>query len=149
MMLDLKYPYIVEYRRAAAMHYDAARFLLDQFQGRGSSPHACEVVYLSGYIAECILKALLLTRTPPRLHPCLLEELKDPKVYGHDIEAVRETLQVNGLVISSQHLAQIRTVRGKWSTHLRYTARRILWPDASKVLESAESIYHWINGGRP
>jgi hypothetical protein len=149
MMLELKYPYIVEYRRAAAMHYNAARYLLDEFQGRGSSPYACEVVYLSGYVAECILKALLISRTPEKFHGELLLQLRDPKVYGHDIEAISETLQVHGFAMPCEHRDQIRRIRNTWSTGLRYSARRFLWPDAQRVVVAAESLFHWINGGKP
>ena len=67
-MLNLKYPEVRRFYRAAEAHRDAARLLVDACPKQGSSTDGHDVVYLSGYIVECSLKALYLDRVPNRRH---------------------------------------------------------------------------------
>lgn len=138
----------LNYMRAAEMHRDAARALLIYAHGVARSILGCEVVYLSGYVAECSMKALLLSYTPKSRRLAILEEMKNPSRLGHDLELIRKELAKRICEMPVIQMRSMRRVRENWSSQLRYNARK--WPvaDATIVFEAAEDLYRWVEGGR-
>jgi hypothetical protein len=95
-------------------------------------------VYLAGYAVECILKALLLARTPAAGRRAATESFRGTK--AHDFEWLRHHLRRQGIALPAGvngSLARVRT----WSTDLRYspgvvrgTAARRFWEAAAQLV---------------
>jgi HEPN domain-containing protein len=143
-MLDLALAQVKRFNRAAAAHLDAARKLLDVCPERTLSTRGHEVVYLSGYVVECVLKALFLSRTPRRKHPAELKRLKED--VGHNLEKLKNELSQKGVELSREQKENFRRVRPEWSSEMRYDIRLWKREDAGRVFSAAEAIYDWVNG---
>lgn len=144
-MLDLKSADVKRFWRAAEAHRDAARLILDGCLEAVSSTPAHDAVYLSGYVVECGLKALLLSRIPARKRPQMLRELKD--VLGHDLERLKKRLLQTGLDFPSERVPDFTLVRRAWSSEMRYKVLRWRRPDAESVYVAASNLFSWIGGG--
>jgi HEPN domain-containing protein len=144
-MLDLTFAQVKQFNRAAAAHLGAARTLLDACPERTSSTRGHEVVYLSGYVVECVLKALLLSRTPRKKHPAELKRLKEE--LGHNLEQLKNELSQKGVELPREQKENLKRVRPNWSSEMRYDVRRWKREDAERVVAAAEAIFDWVNGG--
>jgi len=131
------------YHRAAAMHLEAAEVLLKHCSDKTKSRFATEVIYLSGYVAECALKSALLNRTPARQHRALLKRFRDPKAIGHDLEAMRLELRRIGVVFNIEVIDSLRLIRSHWNTQMRYTAKLYETQVASDIHLAAIRIFRW------
>ena len=100
-------------------------------------------IYLSGYAVECILKAVILVRTPLRRRPSKLEELK--KEFGHNLAHLRRELQARGAVPSRQ-IARDLVYVSTWSEQMRYDPSERSVADAEQFVRAARAIVEWGNG---
>lgn len=74
-------------------------------------------IYMTGYAVECILKALLLSSTPPRAQAPLLNSFRG--AMGHDLMRLRSELGQCGISIPA-HVKDELLYVSSWSTDLRY-----------------------------
>lgn len=118
--------------RAAVAHEEAARLLLSHCSPKAASTLCGEVIYLSGYVAECGLKSVLLSWTPDRRHAKLVESFKEPKGPGHNLQTLREFLLRSGCPIPiaiREHLHLTREFgRARCGTWRKITGMPIRWP---------------------
>lgn len=145
-MIILGFPHAARFLRAAEMHREAARTSLAQCPRRSTSRLATEVIYLSGYVVECGLKAVLVSHTPLKQHERLMEEVLKGRI-KHNLELLKDELIDKGIVWPLTRREQLRRVRSKWSSEMRYDARRSRREDAEEVLEAAEELFRWATGG--
>lgn len=143
-MLNLKFAEVKRFNRAAAAHLDAVRSLLSQCPEKGTSTRGHDVVYLSGYIVECILKALLLSRTPEKQHEAFLKKLKEE--IGHNLEKLKNELSQKGVELPREQKESFYRVRPVWYSEMRYDIRLWTLEEADRVFQAAESIFKWVNG---
>jgi len=73
-MLNLAFPEVRRFARAARQHHDVAvRLIAPQVRGVKESEEAYHAVYIGGYGVECALKAVYLSQLPERRHAVLIE----------------------------------------------------------------------------
>lgn len=130
--------------RAAVAHEEAARLLVSHCSPKGVSTLCGEVIYLSGYVAECGLKSALLSWTPDRQHAKLLESFKKPKGPGHNLQMLRELLLRRGCPIPISIREQLHLITGVWSSQMRYTAKNFRHADAVALHGAALAILDWL-----
>src|SRR4051794_6089757 len=120
-MLNLKFPEVKRFYRAASAHLDAARALVGGCPEKSASTRGHDVVYLSGYVVECALKALLLHQHPQRKHQELVEWFREK--LKHNLELLKEKLDKKGVNFTREHDENLKRVRTKWSSEMRYDVR--------------------------
>lgn len=144
-MLNVALPEVKRFYRAAAAHLDAARSLLGQCPEKGLSTRGHEVVYLSGYVVECSLKALLLTQYPRAKHPEIvgwfIAELK------HNLERLAVELTRKGVNIPKRRHESLKRVRAQWYSEMRYDIRAWRRQDVERVFSAAEELFDWVREG--
>lgn len=145
MMLNLKYPEVVAFQRAAAAHLDAAIGLIELCSDRSTSTRAHDAVYLVGYVAECALKALLLSVTPRKRHEQLMQWFKAEA--KHNLDRLKRELSRRKVEIPKRLALDFSRVRGAWSSEMRYHLRRWKRDDAELVIDSTERLFEWIQRG--
>jgi hypothetical protein len=136
------------YARAAEMHREASRTLILAMRGVARSLVGCEIVYLSGYIAECILKAVLISYTPVAKRSRMLEDMLNPNKIGHDLELIRRQLSLRNCHLPAEPMRSLRFVRSHWSSQLRYSARAWSMTDAVTVHAASDVLYQRAMGGQ-
>ena len=144
-MLNLKFPEVKRFHRAAATHLEAARELLDECPENAASLLGHDVVYLAGYVVECGLKALLLSQYPRREHEEVVEWFRtDVK---HNLERLREELTKKGVNFPRDQLENLRQVHRRWWSEMRYDAQQWKREDVERLFQATEAIYKWVRGG--
>jgi HEPN domain-containing protein len=123
--------------RVAYQRYEDGKLLLEQL----SRPRAA--IYLAGYAVECILKALLLVRTPEREREQLRSSFRG--TIAHSIIWLREQLvrRIGRLPVGE---ARNLSLVSSWSTDLRYEPGPGDPEDAEAFLEATRSILVWADG---
>lgn len=144
-MLNLKFPEVKRFHRAAAGHLDAARVLFEQCPELQASTRGHEVVYLSGYVVECSLKALLLDQYPRAKHVEVVEWFKTG--LKHNLERLRVELNRKGVAMPKAHVENLKAVHANWASDMRYLVRAWDRDDAEWVLRAAEQLFGWVQGG--
>jgi len=132
-----------QFLRAAMVHEEAARLLLGHCPERALSKLAGEVIYLSGYVAECSLKSQLFRWTPKSRWQQVFDSFKNPRGLGHDLEKLRLALRRLGCPILEEMNQHLYLIGSLWSTQLRYDPVSRLPNDAKAVFEAAAAILNW------
>jgi len=143
-MLNLAFPEVVRFYRAAAGHRVAARALLDHCPEQTASVLGHEAIYLSGYVVECSLKALLLTRFPRAKHPEVVGWFK--RELKHDLERLKVELRKKGVGFPTVHVENLKRVRTVWGAEMRYNIRAWQRGRAVPVFLAAEGLFEWVVG---
>jgi HEPN domain-containing protein len=144
-VLNLRFKEVKRFIRAAAAHRDAAKQLLATCPEAATSTRGHDVVYLSGYVVECALKALYLSRRPEREHVEIQKWFREQ--IKHNLEGLAREIQDAGVVIPRlQKEKLLRVVRPNWFTEMRYDIRAWSREDAERVWEAAELIFRWVSG---
>ncbi len=99
-------------------------------------------IYLAGYAIECILKALLISRTPKGDRLELLRSFRGAS--GHDLSRLRHRLRIVGVHAASD-IAEKLSLVSSWSTDLRYEPGDGDRDDADEFLSAAKDIIDWAN----
>lgn len=101
-------------------------------------------MYLGGYTAECIFKALILASIPARTRKVILSYFRGRR--GHDFEWLRRLyLQHSRMSLPKdvlRHLVRISS----WSTDLRYSPSVVRQADAQLFLHSVTTFTNWADG---
>lgn len=117
----------------AKQRYDDARFLLGH---RNTA-----AIYLAGYAVECILKALWLSRVPPRRRSKQVESFRGEK--GHDLDWLKvQYMRRGGEPFTPAISKAFGRVNG-WRTDLRYNPGTAKAKDAKAFLLAVEEILEW------
>jgi hypothetical protein len=114
--------------RAAKQRLHTAEFLL-------KNAYNLDAMYLAGYTIECALKALILERTPRRDKKSTLNAITSGSVM-HSPEKLAEVLKELGPPIPSGLILRVR--KSRWSTNLRYDARRKDFERSSGVSQDGQ-----------
>lgn len=136
-----------EFHVSSSQHHAAAKYLLSACLPNASSLMATEVVYLGGYVIECLLKAVLFANTRPRKHEMLEREVKFE--IGHDLEKLRLRLERlrKPIRLPIQHGRLFRLINTQWHTNLRYEGKRMVTQEAQQFMDAVDSIVIWANEG--
>lgn len=145
-MIIKRLPKVREFMQAGQKHLEASALLLRGCPEHSASQMSGEVIYLSGYVVECCLKALLLSQIPSEKHDAMIEDFKKAKLYGHDLEKYRREVQRQMGTFSTIRRIQVGIVRSKWTSEMRYSSKRYDRKEAEFVFEAAREIYHWTQG---
>ncbi|MBL9124274.1 MAG: HEPN domain-containing protein [Planctomycetaceae bacterium] len=99
--------------------------------------------YLAGYAVECVLKALILHRTPGRRRAAALNSFRGAR--GHDLEWLWEELrhlrEPPATADVQREFARLVT----WGTGFRYEVGTIKQQDAAAFVAAAEGIAAWVH----
>ena len=122
------------YYRAGKQRFDDAQLLLREERTTGG-------VYLAGYTVECLLKAVLLARTPVSRQRRVWDSFRGRA--GHNLDSLRYAVSRVGVSLPEE--CQRHFVRvSSWTTDLRYYAGSKKRADAQKFLESAGVLIEWL-----
>lgn len=120
--------------RVALQRMDDGKLILEHL----NRPTAA--IYLTGYAAECILKALLLASTPKNERNQTLAQFMGPK--GHDLYWLGKQLRQRGVMMPPQVTRAFAYVT-TWSTSLRYDPSGQARDTAETFLACTESVLEW------
>ena len=125
------------YYRAGKQRLAEAELILRQVKLPAAS------VYLAGYGVECLLKALLVERTPDAERPELIGMLKAR--FGHSVTRLRAGLARRG-VRGPAGVALDLAVIASWSPDLRYEPGPGKMASAELFMRAATRVVAWADG---
>jgi len=129
-------PEVTRFFRAAVQRGLAAEVLAMNSQYR-------DATYLGGYVVECALKALVLTRVPVQERDqFVLDQFHGRR--AHDCTLLVDLLRRQGQTIPSVILRTIMQVAAIWSVDLRYTPGRGRADEAEFLLVSGRQVLKWV-----
>ena len=100
--------------------------------------------YLTGYVVECALKALILHDTPRSDRETTLESLRRGAA-SHDFERLKQLYQRGGSQFPKEGTKILRRlVRYRWSTAGRYEVGKGNREEASTFLKDAKQFLEWV-----
>lgn len=137
-------PWVNQFRRAAIVHAAAAKLLLSHCDPKAASTMCGEVIYLSGYVAECGLKAVLMSWMPDSRHEKTIASFKNPKGVGHDLEKLRNSIIRAGCQVPISTTSQVRLLAASWFTGMRYVGRRYSFEVAERLCEAGQGVLGWV-----
>ena len=144
-MVNMAFRHAALFVRAADMHREASRTLLGECPLHSSSRLATVATYLGGYVAECALKAVLISRYPERDHTRVVDEVLKGRI-GHNLEFLKVELAGRGVNWPSRQTTLLKRVRSGWSSEMRYDPRNRSTEEARRVIEAADGLYQWATG---
>jgi hypothetical protein len=129
--------WIKRFLKAAQQRYTTAEFL--HAQGM-----FIDQAYLTGYVVECALKALILNDTPRSSRQEALDSLRRG-ASSHDFEHLKAAYQRGGRQFPKEGTKILRRlVKYQWSTSGRYEVGRGNREVASVFLHDAKTFLEWV-----
>jgi hypothetical protein len=125
-----------KYFLAALQRLGECKIVLD----RANLPAAA--IYLSGYPIECMLKSMLLMRTPKRARRAMMGKLKSE--FGHNLDKMRGKLVTMGVSFPKE-ISGAFAIVSTWSPELRYEPGPGNPRDAQRIVAAAEVIVQWVD----
>ena len=132
------------FRGAMLAHEEGARLLLSHCHKDSASRLCGEVIYLSGYVVECGLKAVLFSWTPVSRHGKLVEVMKSPKGSGHNLHLLWERVVRAGCPVPTKVTEAVAAMAGRWKTEMRYAGGSFRHRDADYLYRTAKVVADWI-----
>lgn len=126
-----------KYYRVAKQRLDEAQLVVERLQLFRVA------VYIGGYAAECILKALLLSVTPERERPATMVSLR--REFGHSVLALGEGLRQRGVNVPGRVAREI-AFAASWSPELRYEPGLGDPRETGRFLAAVEVVLLWADG---
>lgn len=126
-----------EFYRAGRQRFEDARFLLDRAE------RTTGAVYLAGYGAECLLKALILSRRPTSEQKSIVAEFRGSR--AHSIEWLKSLLLQGGEKFPRE-MSNAFTIVNTWDTSYRYYSGLIPVGEAQEFLRAVQQIVDWADG---
>src|SRR5262245_39032229 len=120
--------------QAAFQRLEDARVLLDNGRTTGA-------VYLAGYGVECVLKALLVERTPRSRRAAVLALFRGQ--LAHNFDWLVHELNRTGFSLL-RRISVLFVQVSDWSTDLRYSGKKETHRAARSFFEDAKQIVQWI-----
>ncbi len=121
--------------RVAGQRLEDAELLLANDRGAAA-------VYLAGYAIECMLKSLLLHRTPARDRQAVVKSFRGPQ--GHSLDWLFAQLAGVGVFRPSQLTRSYGTVIS-WSVELRYDPGVPREREVTQFIEAVKDLVDWAN----
>ena len=125
------------YYRAGKQRLAEAELILGQVKLPAAS------VYLAGYAAECLLKSVLVERTPEVERPALLAGMKNE--FGHNLARLRAGLVWRGVRVPAG-VASALAFLSRLSPELRYDPGPGNANTASRFLAATARVVAWADG---
>ncbi len=149
-LLRLEHSEVQRFHGLAWRHFDAAEVLFKQLSQSARSNLATEAVYLGGYGVECVLKALLLSKTKAKNHKRMVE-VEFPKKIGHDFELMKRLLEKGKMAIAFDVDAalSLARIRRSWTSTLRYSPKLFTTDEARWFLSNVRFLLKWSEGVKP
>ena len=144
-MLNLKYPEVRRFYRAAFGHLDAAGALLGLCPVATNSTRGHEVVYLCGYVVECSLKAVLMSRFPRSQHDEVAFWFKAE--VKHKFDRLKVELVDKGVNIPAKLKEDLKRIHTNWNSEMRYDVRAWRKDAVMRIYDSAKRLFDWATGG--
>jgi hypothetical protein len=134
------------FRGAMLAHEEGARLLLTHCR-KGSASRLCggEVIYLSGYVVECGLKAVLFSWTPVGRHSKLVEAMKKAGGPGHNLALLRERVAATGCPVPEKVTEAVSAMAGRWKSEMRYEGGSYRYRDTEYLFRVAKIVFDWIS----
>jgi HEPN domain len=101
-----------------------------------------DAMYLAGYVPECALKALILSRVPGSKHARYLQE-HFRGAGAHQYEYLRYLLRTLNVTIPLPISKRLTTI-ATWSTDLRYEVGLKKAAEAESFLAAAKAVRDWV-----
>lgn len=120
--------------QASLQRLEDARVLLDRGRTTGA-------VYMAGYGVECVLKALLLERTPRPRRVAILASFRGQ--IAHNFDWLKYELRLTGFDLDRFDGRVLLRVRS-WTTDLRYSAKRMEDRKAKTFLHAAVQMHEFV-----
>lgn len=128
---------IRKFQRAATQRLKASALLLEH-------GFHLEAVYIAGYSVECVLKALILSRTPQSLLAPMVTKVTKAGAKGHDFEFLKGILVRKPIqCVIPPEAAELLELVANWSTDLRYDVGQLDRGEAEQFTEAAAKIVDW------
>jgi HEPN domain-containing protein len=124
------------FKVAALQRFEDAQILLDNDRATGA-------VYLAGYAVECLLKAVLLDRTPKSKQQAIWDSFRGKA--GHNLDSLQYAVRRAGVPLPSELHRDFLKV-SSWTTDLRYYTGSKKRDDAQDFLQSAARVLKWLEG---
>jgi HEPN domain-containing protein len=121
--------------RAGKERYEDAQILLEKDRFTGA-------IYLGGYALECMLKALIINRSPRSKQEHIALKIKE---YGHNLDQLRAALKKRQLRLPPVLADDFRTTGG-WKTDIRYMGAKMPKNYAVRFCQSVKRVYDWAEG---
>lgn len=126
----------VKFLRAAEQRLETADFLMRH-------GFHLDSMYLSGYCAECALKAIILRRTPSARRAGVAEGFRGAKTHSFDhLKTLLNMVRCPLPAVESRRLVAIAS----WSPGLRYEHGRRKREEAERFIEASRAIRDWVKG---
>ena len=129
-------PEVIRFLRAGMQRLNAAEVLLRESLFR-------DATYLGGYVIECSLKSLVLTRVAVSDR----EQFTADRFHGrraHDYTLLVDILIKQGQTMPAEIRHAIRLSGGLWTVDLRYTPGRGRADEAEAVLAHGRLVLRWV-----
>jgi len=123
--------------QAAKQRYDDARYLLH-------GDRTTAAVYLAGYAVECMLQALILSRTPQRQQPRVVKTFRGSR--AHDFGWLVKAYRDRGGLRPSAGVPRLLSRVSSWTTDIRYRSGAVKESDAIFFLQATDEILRWADG---
>jgi HEPN domain-containing protein len=136
-MSTRRYREVRRFHRVAVQRFEEASFLLE-------NGFTTAAVYLGGYAVECILKCLLLARTPPGRHGDAIASFTGRA--AHSFSWLRRQLGQRGVNFPPEVVRQLTDV-GSWTTDLRYSPVAVSEQEAQEFMAAVSGLLEWGEGG--
>jgi hypothetical protein len=136
-------------RTVADRRYDDADYL----RASGRNKHANGVLYLGGFVLECLLKARLLETFPQLILPPRPGDARAMKRYDllwrHDLAAIVEELpnlvqRLNDLGAGGHFALTLRSLCGRWTIFARYSPKSATMQEADLFLDQIKDLKPWL-----
>lgn len=123
--------------RAAKQRYLDAQYLLEGARNTGA-------IYLAGYSVECMLKALIIERTPESKREDLVSSFRGAK--AHDYDWLKKLYYQNKGDLFPKEISRAFSIVNTWGVEVRYLPGMIGYGEAELFLDSVQNILTWAEG---
>jgi HEPN domain-containing protein len=132
---NMKDKEVNQFLRAAEQRFSSATILLHNSMW-------FDAAYLSGYVPECALKALILSKVRPQSR----QDFKSEHFRGnraHNYDYLKGLIKNLGIVLPIDVAMAIKRI-ASWSTDMRYEAGRGNAEESELFLKSAKIVLDWV-----
>jgi hypothetical protein len=130
----------LDFRRVAFHRLDDAQILLQFERTTGA-------LYLAGYAVECMLKAMVLSRSPASRRSDFAADFRGSA--GHSLENLKRLWAAAGGEPFSRELTRAFATVAAWSTDYRYVPGIIEYETADEFLQASKKLIRWADGRLP
>ena len=98
--------------------------------------------YLGGYAVECIMKTLIISRTPPAERSAVVAGFRGS--IAHNFDHLRDRLRQRNVIFPTTLIEPLALARA-WSTNLRYDPRQGNKEESAAFLRATLRILNWCD----